>query len=273
MSDITVVSTFHKPVLDLYGQRFIDSFSKNVDSNINLIVYAEDCKPKNKDSRITILDQKQELPKLVAFKERWKGVPKANGKCPPEIKARRPRDWHKEFKWHAIRFANKTYAVFDAAKRCNSDWIVWLDADTYVHSYINYKQFKSFLPDGAWLSYLGRGKKWPECGFYGINLKKKIGLDFLQEFERVYEDAENGIFKMEEWHDSFVFEEVRIKIQEKNPREKFYNISGNLINGEGHPFINSDLGKYMDHMKGVRKEEGKSRTTDLIVNRTESYWK
>ena len=95
MTDITVVSTFHQPVLDLYGQRFIDSFSKNVDRNINLIVYAEDCKPKNKDSRITILDQKQELPKLVAFNEHWKGVPKANGKCPPEIKARRPRDWHK----------------------------------------------------------------------------------------------------------------------------------------------------------------------------------
>jgi hypothetical protein len=42
--------------------------------------------------------------------------------------------------------------------------------------------------------------------------------------------------------------------------------------GGGHPLINSVLGKWMDHMKGVRKEEGRSRTKDLMVNRTEGYW-
>ena len=29
---------------------------------------------------------------------------------------RRPRDNHKEFKWDAVRFANKVYAVFETAK-------------------------------------------------------------------------------------------------------------------------------------------------------------
>ena len=272
MTNISVVSTFHAPVLNLYGQRFVDSFSKNVDSNINLFLYAEDCTPTIDVDNIILLDQKQTLPKLVAFKERWKNIPKANGVCPPEIKARRPRDWHKEFKWNAVRFANKVYAVFDAAKRCNTEWIVWIDADTYVHSPITAEEFKKFTPPGAWMSYLGRGKKWPECGFYGINLSTKTGKRFLKEFERVYEDAENGIFKMEEWHDSYVFEEVRKQIQNTS-NERFYNISGNLINGEGHPFINSDLGKYFDHLKGDRKETGKSnKPKDLIVKRTESYW-
>ena len=271
MSDITVVTTFHKKGLDQYGQRFLDSFSKEVSGKINLMVYAEDCIPDIDASNITVLDQKQNLPKLVEFKKRWKDVPKANGKCPwPE---RRPRDHHKEFKWDAIRFANKVYAVFDAASRCNTKWIVWMDADSFIHSPWEYKQFKQFLPDRAWMSYLGRGKKWPECGFYGINLHNQIGLDFLKEFEHVYEHAEYGIFRMEEWHDSFVFEEVRKKIAESNPNGKIHNISGNIINGEGHPVINSDLGKYMDHLKGDRKEIGKSnKPNDLRVKRTESYW-
>ena len=53
----------------------------------------------------------------------------------------------------------------------------------------------------------------------------------------------------------------------------FFNISGDLINGEGHPMINSDLGKYFDHLKGDRKEVGKSnKPKDLKVKRTESYW-
>ena len=273
MQTLSFVSTFHKPVLDLYGQRFVDSFAKNVDSNIKLYLYAEDCTPQTQAENIVVLNQKAELPKLLEFKQRWKGVPKANGKCPPDIKARRPRDWHKEFKWDAVRFANKVYAVFDAAERCDTDWIVWLDADTYVHSPVSYDQLRKFTPERAWMSYLGRGRKWPECGFYGINLRTKPGKWFLKKFESVYEDAENGIFKMEEWHDSFVFEEVRKKVADKHEAYPFLNISGDLINGEGHPFINSDLGKYFDHLKGDRKDIGKSnKPNDLIVNRSEGYW-
>ena len=274
MTKISVVSTFHKPALKLYGQKFVDSFSKNVGKEIDLYLYAEDCNPKVNDDRIHVFDHHATLPKLVEFKRKWKDVPKANGKCPPEIKARRPRDWFKEFKWDAVRFSNKVYAVFDAAQRCNSDWIVWMDADTVVHSPFDYKAFKSFCPDNSYLSYLGRGKKWPECGFYGINLKNKIGLKFLEEFERVYEQAEYGIFQMEEWHDSFVFDEVLKKIRKKYPNERINNISEDLgINGEGHPIINSKLGAYLDHLKGDRKEIGKSnKPKDLFVNRTESYW-
>jgi len=179
----------------------------------------------------------------------------------------------KEFKWDAVRFANKVYAVFDAAERCDTDWIIWLDADTYVHSPVTYNDLQKFTPQRAWMSYLGRGKKWPECGFYGINLRTKPGKWFLKKFESVYENAEDGIFKMEEWHDSFVFEEVRKKVAKKHDSFPFLNISGDLINGEGHPFINSDLGKYFDHLKGDRKDIGKSnKPNDLIVKRTEGYW-
>ena len=93
---ITAVTTFHKEGLDLYGQRFLNSFAKNVDKGVKLIVYAEDCEPVNPDqTQITILPQTN-LKQLVEFKNKWRNVPKANGKCPfPE---KRPRDYHKEFK-------------------------------------------------------------------------------------------------------------------------------------------------------------------------------
>ena len=85
MSAITVVTTFHPAGLSKYGQRFLDSFAARVDKRIKLLVYAENCKPINPDpSRIEILDAKEVLPKLVAFKEKWGHVPKANG-IPPEI--------------------------------------------------------------------------------------------------------------------------------------------------------------------------------------------
>jgi hypothetical protein len=278
MSDITVVTTFHKPGLETYGQRFLDSFAKQVDKRIKLLVYAENCNPVNPDpNQITILDAVEELPKLNAFKERWKDVPKANGIPPDDIKARRPRDWHKEFKWHAVRFANKTYAVFDACVR-SKDWCVWMDADTFIHSRWHYEDFIDLLPKDTWLTYVGRGKgsqTWPECGFYGMNLNDNICKAFLKEFELYYEQAEQGIFTLDEWHDSYVFGHI---LNKRKGMGNVLDYSAEMYlkeartGGGGHPLINSVLGKWMDHMKGVRKEEGRSRTKDLMVNRTEGYW-
>ena len=63
---ITAVTTFHKEGLDLYGQRFLDSFANNVDKQVKLVVYAEDCEPINPDpTQITIVPQTQ-LTKLMA---------------------------------------------------------------------------------------------------------------------------------------------------------------------------------------------------------------
>lgn len=275
---IDVVTTFHQEGMEVYGQRFIDSFAKNVDPNVRLIVYAEDCAPINPaPDRIKILNAKVELSKLNKFKATWKDVPKANGKCPfPE---KRPRDHHKEFKWHAIRFANKVYAVFDAAEKSDADWVVWLDADTYVHSPISKEQFNNLLLPEHWITYVGRGKgsqTWPECGFYGLNLKHDSARIFLKEFERFYEDADNGIFTLDEWHDSYVFGHILDNMRSTHPN--WYDYSSDLYlkeaktGGGGHPFINCILGTWFDHMKGGRKNQGKSQKKDLMVNRPEDYW-
>ena len=39
-----------------------------------------------------------------------------------------------------------------------------------------------------------------------------------------------------------------------------------------HVFINSILGEYMDHMKGDRKNIGKSKKSDLFNERKAEYW-
>ena len=276
---ITVVTTFHPAGLSKYGQRMIDSFALNIDKRIKLLVYAEDCKPNNPDpSRIEILDAKAALPKLNAFKSTWGHVPKANGDITNEPQRHTRRDWMKEFKWDAVRFANKTYAVYDACVR-SKDWCVWMDADTYVHSPWTYEDFAAQLPDNSWITYVGRGKgsqTWPECGFYGLNLNHPVCHEFLKEFERVYEEADNGIFLLEEWHDSFVFGNILNNMKLQFPNAHDYSAEMYLkeakSGGGGHPLINGVLGKWIDHMKGGRKDAGKSQRKDIMVNRTEDYW-
>jgi len=280
MKSISVVTTFHPEGMKKYGQRFLDSFEKQVDKNIKMIVYAEDCQPTiNDPEQIVIHDAKQTLDKLNNFKTKWGKIPKANGIPPDDIKAKRPRDWHKAFKWDAVRFANKVYAVFHAAETCNTDWLVWMDADTFVHNTWTYKQFSRLLPDDKWLTYVGRGKgsqTWPECGFYGMNLKHPMCKQFLAEFERFYEDANNGIFELEEWHDSFVFGHIINQMLPIDDNVLDYSadmyIKSAKTGGGGHPLINTELGTWIDHMKGARKDKGKSLDKDIIVKRKESYW-
>ena len=278
MNDITVVTTFNKEGLDLYGQRFLDSFAERVDDKIKLLVYAENCEPVNPNpAQITVLDPVDALPKLIAFKQRWKDVPKANGKCPfPE---RRPRDYHKEFKWDAVRFSNKIYAVLDACER-SQDWCVWMDGDTFVHSDWSYEEFNNLLPKKSWITFVGRGKgaaTWPECGFYGLNLKDSVCKQFLKELERYYEDAENAIFTLPEWHDSFVFGKILNEMRVRDPNVHDYTAHFTMktakTGGGGHPLINTELGKWIDHLKGARKKLGKSKQSDIKIPRSQTYWK
>lgn len=277
MKDINLVTTFHSKGLELYGQRFLDSFADKVDKNIKLLVYAEDCDPINPDpERITIYDAKETLTDLQEFKKKWQDVPKAKGVCPfPE---KRPKDYHKEFKWDAIRFSNKVYAVFDAVKK-SSEWCVWIDADCYIHTPWSYKEFSELLPNDVWITYVGRGKKsntWPECGFYGLNLKQKTCQKFIEKFKKMYDNAEEGIFSLNEWHDSYVFGVLLTEMESYNSNILNYSndlaIKGAQTGGGGHPIINTNLGKWIDHLKGNRKYDGMSKKSDVVVNRNQNYW-
>jgi hypothetical protein len=40
-----------------------------------------------------------------------------------------------------------------------------------------------------------------------------------------------------------------------------------------HVFVNSELGQYMDHMKGKRKKIGSSARNDLKTQHSIDYWK
>jgi len=100
-----------------------------------------------------------------------------------------------------------------------------------------------------------------------MNLANTDTKTFLQKFQRMYDDSESGIFTLDEWHDSYVFDAVR-----KQCNLKELDWSGHLITGEGHPLINSEWGAYLDHLKGARKKQGRSPQSDLKVTRTEAYW-
>ncbi len=267
---IAVVTTFNEVGLKQYGQRMLNTFVDNWPQEVKCYAYPEKCNPQISDHSRIILTDLDSVQELVNFKNKWKGVPKANGDVSSDPIRSKRKDSGKGFKWDAVRFAHKVYAIFDCAKNCDTEWLLWMDADTVCHSPITLHKLNSFLPADTDLCYLGREGKYTECGLYALNLKSPTIQKFLAEFQRMYDDAEYGIFKLAEWHDSFVFDAVKNNFRGKL-RE--HNWSAGIIKGEGHPLINCEWGAYLDHLKGGRKQLGRSKPQDLKVKRTEGYWK
>lgn len=264
---LSVVTTFNQSGYDNYAKRMLQTFLIAWPNEVTLYAYAEDSNVIESAPNLVVVDLHQASPALVAFKNKWRNVPKANGDISGDIARSIRLDSKKSFKWDAVRFAHKVYAIFACAKKCNSDILLWMDADTICHSAISLEQLTKLIPADKELCFLGREGKYTECGLYAMNLRSPMITRFLESFQQMYDQADQGIFTLDEWHDSFVFDVVR-----RNLALVELNWSGSIIRGEGHPLINSEWGSYLDHLKGDRKTLGRSKLSDLKIIRTESYW-
>jgi hypothetical protein len=262
-----VVTTFNQKGYEKYGQRMVQTFLAQWPAHVQLVVYAENCTVLESAPNLKVLDLHEASSALVRFKDQWSTVPKATGDVSDDPVRSRRKDAGKGFKWNAVRFAHKVYSIFHCAKHYACDWLIWMDADMVCHSPVTMPILDQFCPLNRDLCYLGRVGKYSECGLYAMNLNSKATRNFLIHFQQMYDDAEHGIFSLQEWHDSFVFDAVR----SKHPLRTL-DWSANLIKGEGHPLINSGWGAYLDHLKGDRKEQGRSKTKDLKIKRSEPYW-
>lgn len=269
---ISVVTTFNQSGYERYGRRMIETFLANWPENIDLHVYAEDCEIDISAANLHIYDFHDRVPSLVEFKQRWRNDPRATGKLAQGAPDRKGKVRGIGFKWDAVRFSHKIYAVCDLAQSGLADIVIWMDADTICHSPCSRDFIEQQIPDQIGIAYLGRARKYSECGLYALNMSIPGTREFVRRFQWVYDHAEQGIFTMQEWHDSFVFDRVREHTRSEHPTWRELDWSHGLIENEGHPLINSAWGAYLDHLKGKRKDQGRSPTKDLVRPRSEPYW-
>lgn len=269
-----VITTFHKPGLEQYAQTMIDTFEQYWPDSVDLYCYAEDCTPRTTKSNVHILDLHNESPDLVQFKEKYRNVPWANGM---EMKETGLPFKDNNFKWDAVRFSNKVFTVIDAVRNIPADWVIWLDADSKTHSPVTEEFLQRVCPENHFVSYLGRRAKYhSECGWVAYNVRHRDAAQFVTDWRNLYMSGQ--LFDLKEYHDSYVFDHIRKQYQERGT--PFYNLSPDLPGkGPGHPFIASELGRVMDHMKGARRKELGHSLPDDVVNKNQglnqdiNYWK
>lgn len=253
-----LVTTFNLDGYNLYGKKMLESFLQYWPKDQQILVYTENCTLDSNlnDDRIIVKDLLL-VQELVAFKARHKENPLANGYKDSSSK---------NFLFDAVRFSHKVFALYDAVRNNAGKSIIWLDADTITHNIIPQDFLDSNFPDTYGIAYLGRIKQYTECGWVVYHTKHPLMKDFWETFTGYYKN--DTIFELQEWHDSFVFDVVRKEYESRGMLNQ--NITPDCV--AGHPFINCILGEYMDHMKGPRKQAGRSKKTERLIKDDKIGW-
>jgi len=272
----SVVTTCHAAGWEAYGRRMAETVDRHWPEDVELLLYHEGFQPDLPRARA--IDLLAVSPELVAFKARHRDNPLAHGASPwprPRFVNRhqsgpplwRFRLWRRGYRWQAVRFAHKTFAILDAAARTEADVLIWIDADTRFFADVTPDDLESFVPADCFVGCLRR-RIHTECGFLAYNLRHPGTAPMLDGLRRLY--VEDGLFAQEEFHDSYLFDIVRAEVEAAGHRS--HDIAGGIGATARHVLINSPLGRFMDHMKGGRKAEARSRPGDLVVARGEGYW-
>ena len=259
---IAVATTFSPAGYAEYAHRVIDSFIDHWDKSIDLYAYYDAIPDSGwRATADNVHYLPFEDPDLIAFKERNRNNPKQAG-----------NGTNKDFLRDGIRFSHKVFAYIDTAMNRGADIAVWLDGDVITHEDVDEAVVLRWL-DGKMAGALLRPWIYTETGFHVFDMRYPEAKAFMDAWRYQYtSDAvwnhpwdANSRNKLG-YTDCHTYDAVRSQF----PSELWNDLSPNLQHP--HPFVNGILGEHMDHTKGPRKAEGRSRKSDVVVKRTEAYW-
>ena len=241
----TIVTSFPISNWEIYGKKFIESFVKHWDTDVELLVYCDGYPLPDdiiKASNIQYFDL-LENDNLLEFKERNKQF---NGKANPQGVY--------NFYEDAIKFCHKVYAQHMAFQKCKeerkSDWLLWLDADSITYENVNVKLLDEMLnaTEKFDVGYLGRKNAYASCSsLICYNLKSEVTQVFMEDFVNYYNSDE--VLSLRSYADNFVFDRLRILHEVHGMR--VLNFTPTCENLDA--FELSPLGDHIVHLKGNKK--------------------
>jgi hypothetical protein len=256
-----VVTCFNEQGYAAYGHRMVETFDRWWPRSVRLLAYSEGFAPEVDSPRIEVRDLLAASPELVAFRERHRDNPRAHGWTPRRFRV--IVQWHKRFllrvklrrvrakdtyRWEAVRFSHKSFAIFHAAATCGADVLFWLDADLLTLDAVPPAFVEAMVPADVIVSRIRR-PKFSDCCLVGLNLRHPGMPEFLARFRDLY--VNDTMFDYPQYHDSYLFDVVAREAEREG------GLVHDLAEGVGrrhdHVFPHCRLGRYFDHLKGARK--------------------
>lgn len=240
-----VITTFPSVSWDIYAKRMLESFVAYWPKEIPLLVQ---------------LDDDLLVPSVNKIIRDGDGLNVGWTKDHADfVKRNKDKDSKDDYRKQAVRFCHKVFALkfaCDSAMKARTGgaadaprYLIWLDADVLTTKPVTIEDIQKCLPkEGDAVSYLGR-KDWPhsECGWLVFDLENG-GDSFINILHQYYLGDE--VFKQEQWHDSWIFDQVRNATNAKTAT----NLTPNATGMEVWP--QSPMASWSRHYKGpIAKEE------------------
>ena len=262
MASYTITTTWGQKHWNIYAKRCVESIGKHWPQEGVKYFYPDDISQQVALPNASYFDLSKTQPELQTFIDR--------NKDNALVKERMNKPIGSAFEYDVIRFSYKVYCMIDAAERCATDVLIFVDADTVTYKDIPIKWLDHIAPMNKFSTFLGRPKKgFSETGFITFNMTMPESKKF---FDRWREYYTKDLWKnLKGFTDSFTYDAAR---QDTTDRKLDNNLNdGRYLGYKGskHPFVNSELGDYMDHLKGERKDI-QSSVEDMKVKRQDAHW-
>lgn len=255
----TFVTTFTKAIYEDVAHKLVSSFEEKWPRRFELLALSEGCNVHCPSARVKTGELAVTANGLQEFKKRHRFNPGANGHFGKLY----------NYVFDCVKWSHKVFAVEVAAEYTDAELLIYIDSDIYTFATVPDDFLSSVLPDSADIAFMPRRKMYSECSFVVYRLRNPYVRQFIFEHADAYRS--DRIFQLPGWTDCHIFDAL-VSAYQAQARLTFHNINSGIPDSM-HPFINGPLGAFMDHMKGARKETGKSYDSDLVVDRSEAYWR
>ena len=259
----SVVTTWGPQHWDHHAKRSVQSIIDQWPADVQKYFYPDDITQQISAPNTNYYTLTNEQPTFVDFK--------ARASVDEEVKQKMGVAKN-SYEFDVVRFAHKVFSVIDASEKCTTDQLVWLDADTVTYKPIPIDWLNHIAPQDSFTTFIGRPKKgYSECGFVSYNIASPHAKEFFNRWRDYYE---KDLYKnLNAYTDCHTYDAVRTQMkQEGKIKDNDLNDGRYLgYRGSKHPFVNSELGDYMDHLKGDRKDI-QSSVEDMKVKRQDDHW-
>lgn len=237
-----ILTSFNRFYWDEIGHHTIKKLDENWYPGGTIFLYHEmddkfvNSVKGNFSSRVKWISLHEEVPEIKEFAEKFKDHPRANG------------FGEGQWRWHAIKWIHKTFPLLKHVKQQKDGWLFWLDVDAECYKKVDDAFIKNICNESKIMCYIGRKRKYSECGFLGFNLNNPETKKFVDFWWNVYPSGDfTGI---KETHDSWIFDEMKKRF---NKNELFDDLNSHS-DSDKNPFRSSRIGNYFVHAKGQNKK-------------------
>jgi hypothetical protein len=262
MRSFTVTTTWGSNHYQTYAKRCVQSIIQNWPTEVKKIFYPDDFQQQIIAGNTLYKSLIKSQPELQKFINR--------NKHNSLVQERMANPARAPFEYDVIRFSYKVFCMIDAAQTCNTDVLIFLDADTVTYKTIDLKWLSHIVPENKFTTFLGRPKKgFSETGFIGFNLRLPESKNFFNKWKEYYT---NDLWtSLKGFTDSFTYDAARLDTTDRDLDNDLND--GRYLGSRSakHPFVNSELGDYLDHLKGERKDI-QSSVADSKVKRSHKHW-